>query len=309
MYIVVNPVTGGGRGRKIFEKTEPVFRQAGIAYEVIYSGGKKSIQDIVAKLTAEASGEKDGKYTDIVIIGGDGSMNEAINGIADFEHTRIGYIPAGSGNDLARGLGLPKNAKKAALRIVSRKTIRTIDIGEARAGEKKRLFNISSGIGFDAESCYYVDHSRLKRVLNGIGLGKLIYITVAIFLIIKNRRFVCRIETGDGKERIYDDCLFAVCMNHRYEGGGFMFCPEAADDDGMLDFCVVNGIGPAKFFRMFPTALKGRHTGFPQIDIFKAEKAVIHTSKLCHIHVDGEAGSRSRKLKLSVSKNRLKLLV
>ncbi len=309
MYIIINPVTGGGRGKKAFKKVEPVFRNAGIQYKILYSKRKKSIQDIVARLTAESSTLKDGEYTDIVIIGGDGSMNEAVNGIADFEHTRIGFIPAGSGNDLARGMGISKNVKKTAEKIVSMKTARTIDIGKALSDGKERLFNISSGIGFDAESCYYVDHSRFKKLLNGVGLGKLIYIAVAMRLIVRNRRFRCRIEAGDGKERAYDDCLFAVCMNHKYEGGGFMFCPKASDDDGKLDFLVVNGVGPLKFLRMFPTALKGRHERFPEIDIFKAEEAVIHTEKPSYIHVDGEADWKSRELKLSICKNKLKMLV
>ena len=308
LHIIINPATGAGRGDRIFRTAESVFRETGTAYRVYHSGRKKGIGDIISGLSGKLKDMPDGDFLDIVIIGGDGSMNEAVNSVVDFERTRIGFIPAGSGNDLARALGLEKDIRKLARRIASARCVRLADIGAAEINGKEYLFNISSGLGFDAETCFRTDRSGAKVVLNRIGLGNLVYITVALGLIIRNKRFRCRIELKDGSKRVYNECLFAVGMNRRYEGGGFMFCPEAVDDDGLLDFCVADRVGSVKFLRMFPLAFNGRHVMYPEVDIFRAGEVTITTDRPCHIHTDGEASVVGRKLKLSVSGKKLMML-
>lgn len=300
--VVVNPATGSGRGRKIYEELKPVFDEGGEPYRVHFSEPDKPIEEIVRDITREGSAK-------LVLIGGDGSMNEAVNGIADFAGTRLCFIPAGSGNDLARALGEKGRRQKILRHLTGEGKERLMDIGVLESGGKRRLFNISSGIGFDADTCYHADRSRMKKALNRIRAGKLIYITTALGLILKNDSFSCRIRTEDGTERVYEKCLFAVGMNHCYEGGGFMFCPEASDEDGMLDFCVADGIGAGKFLRMFPSALSGRHVYYPEIDIFRAREAVICTGSQRHIHADGEAGIMADELKLSIHPEKLRLLV
>lgn len=308
LNIIVNPATGAGKGDKVLEKARPVFDEAGVKYRVFRSGRKRSIGDIIAGLSKEHKDMPDDGYLDIVVIGGDGSMNEAVNGIVDFERTRVGFIPAGSGNDLARALKVGKNIRKSARLIAKGETVRVADIGTAAVDGKTYLFNISAGIGFDAETCFFADKSGLKSRLNRIGIGKLIYISVALRLIFRNRKFRCSVVMEDGAERRYDECLFVVGMNHRYEGGGFMFCPEARDDDRMLDLCAVDRVSTAKFLRMFPSSVYGGHIKHSEVDILRAKEVLITTDKPCHIHTDGEAIAFGRELKLSIYDKKLKLL-
>lgn len=319
LNIIVNPETGAGRGRQIFEKIRPLFDHTGVSYHVYYSGKGKRVEDIVAKLTSagiqdkaegadqDLNGLSDDRFADIVIVGGDGSMNGAVNGIRDFERTRLGFIPAGSGNDLARDMNLPGDMEELVKRIAKRKVTRRMDIGLAHMNDEDRLFNISSGIGFDADTCYYVDRSRMKGFLNRIGCGKLVYILTAIRLILRNKKFYCEIETADGKKRVYPKCLFAVAMNHRYEGGGFMFAPNAEDTDSKLDFCVASGVGPLGFMFMFPFALFGKHIMFRRIDVFSAPEAIIRTDSVRHIHTDGDAPYNDDEIRVSIYKKKLNL--
>lgn len=310
MYdVVVNPATGSGRGIKTYEMLKPFLESAGISYQVHFSGTGRSIKSIVHDITSE-------RGADIIIIGGDGSMNEAVNGIADFENTRIAFIPSGSGNDLAKALKIPVISKrikpsrirKLVSRIAKGKRERLIDLGICETEGKKSLFIISSGIGFDAESCFLADRSHLKQILNRLGAGKLVYILVAIRLILKNERSVCRIKTPDGKIRKYEKCLFAVVMNHCYEGGGFMFCPEADDSDGKLDVCVVDNVTPLKFMKMFPKALSGKHVKYSEIDVFQCESLEITMSKPRYLHTDGEASEKNSFVRFSVSPFKLRLI-
>lgn len=306
LHILVNPAAGTGKGRKLFGNIRPFFDETGVPYQVHFSDKDKGIEEIVRSLTSERTS---GEYTDIVLIGGDGSMNGAVNGIADWDRTRLALIPAGSGNDLARGLGIGDSRRELIRRIAKGKTERSIDVGVCETEGGSKLFNISSGVGFDAAACYFADRSRLKKGLNGVGLGRLAYITEAIRLIRNNETFRCEMELASGEVKRYEKCLMAVGMNHRYEGGGFMFCPDASDTDGILDFCVADDISPGEFMRMFPKAMKGRHTEYEKIEIFRTEQVDITIDKPSFVHMDGEAEPVSTRIRLSVYDKKLKLLM
>ncbi len=302
LEVIVNPASRSGRGVKAWKKLKPYFDETGVSYRVHFSGNGKGISDMVNRLTSK-------QPSDIVIIGGDGSFNEAVNGIADFEGTRLGFIPIGSGNDLARALEIPKNNRELVKKIAELKTLRKLDIGCLETEDIRRLFNISCGMGFDALICRSANISRLKTLLNGLGIGKLIYIMTALKLILKNERFSCEIRTGDGRVKTFDKCLFAVGMNLKYEGGGYMFCPDADPLDGLLDFCAVDKIGSLKFFFLFPKALKGEHVKRKEVSIFRARSAIIRTTTPQYYHVDGEVDLKSSKLCFSILKDKLKLLI
>ena len=302
LEVIVNPASRSGRGVKAWNKIKPYFDETGVSYRVHFSGKGKGISDMVRRLTSKQS-------SDIVIIGGDGSFNEAVNGIADFYKTRLGFIPIGSGNDLARALNIPKNTKELVKKIAELETVRELDIGVLEAEGKRCLFNISCGIGFDALICRSANISWLKTFLNRLGLGKLIYIMTALKLILKNERFSCEIRTGDGRIKTFNKCLFAVCMNQKYEGGGYMFCPDADSSDGLLDFCAVDNIGPLKFFFLFPKALKGAHVKRKEVSIFRARSATIRTTTPQYCHVDGEVDTKSSQLSFSILNDKLKLLM
>ena len=158
-------------------------------------------------------------------------------------------------------------------RILSGHTVRVIDIGEVtmhdtcnridpltleqdpafRTEPFTRRFVISTGLGFDAEICEGVMYSQTKKVLNRIRAGKLSYLAVAMRLIFRNESFYLEMKTDDKTMR-QSKTMFAVAMNHRYEGGGFMFCPRAVNNDGLLDYCLVHDMSTADFFRLFPSA-------------------------------------------------------
>ena len=124
-----------------------------------------------AQKLAEEICKKDGNSPKtIVAIGGDGTVNEIINGITDFDNVRFGYIPTGSSNDFARGMGLPTNSKKALQSILFPRNIKEIDIGTVQYETTTKRFGGSSGIGFDASVCQEAYSSPIKDFLNKIYL-------------------------------------------------------------------------------------------------------------------------------------------
>lgn len=305
-HIIINPETASGHGIQAWKELKPIVEAEGMDYKLYISSQRNEFGKIISKLTSRLSGSD---HADIIIIGGDGSMNEAVNHIKDFRRTRIAFLSYGSANDLTKSLCNDRTKAEIIKDISDGKIKRSVDIGVMRSGETETLFNISSGLGFDAEICEKANRVKLKRFLNRMHLGKLIYVITAIGLILKNNRFLCRITFDGETEKVYEKCLFAVVMNTNYEGGGFMFCPDAVNTDGSLDLCIPDGIGSFRFFTLFPMAYKGRHAGRRGINIEKAKKVRIQTDEPVWIHTDGEVSFKTDDVTISLHPEKLNLLI
>ena len=279
---IVNPQARSGRGARVWEDLKQILENDGIDFEARCTEYAGQAEEFAAEMTA------DGEEHLIVALGGDGTVNEVINGILDCSKVVFGYIPTGSGNDFTRALKIPTDPQKAWESIRRRAQERKMDLGVIECGEKQYRFAVSAGIGFDAAVCHQVNRSKLKKILNKVGLGKLTYLGVALNQMI--REPICTSEILiDGKQKKrFERTFFAAVMNHPYEGGGFRFCPDARIDDGLLDVIVISGISKWKILFCLPTAFKGKHTKFRGIDLFQCREAAIHFEKAAPIHTDGE---------------------
>ena len=176
IHVIVNPAGAGGKtGRYWEKKIQPLLE--GTEYQLHLSTEEGAAERICAELSSFIP---EGETVRILILGGDGTINAAVNGIRDFEHTQLGLIPCGSGNDLARDLHFPEDPAELVRRILSGQTVRQVDVGECIWNDtgKSRFFVVSAGAGFDAAVCHYAQISVLKRFLNRLGLGKLVYISL-----------------------------------------------------------------------------------------------------------------------------------
>ena len=312
---VINPAGAGGRTKSAWTETKQYLEQYHIQYREHLSTPEYGITDIIRDLT------KDGRECDLLIVGGDGTMNEAINGIADFSKVRLAYIPSGSANDLAKALGISSDVKKVVESLAENQIRRRIDIGRTtllnRAAEDGtlvedhtvRLFNISSGGGFDAAICEEVQRSAAKGVLNKIHLGQLSYIFVAVHQIFTTKRTHAKITLDHTDVREYDELLFTVGMNTAYEGGGFKFGPDADPNDGLLDLCVADHLSQWDFYRIFPYAYSGKHTSFDGVSMIKASHIEVETDMPVWIHTDGEIPGKSSHFILEIPDEKLNLMV
>ena len=315
IHIIVNPAGAAGRTLKYFRRSVlPLF--ANMNYEIHFSSRTKGIEEIVSSLT-DPSAIPEGTFVNLAIVGGDGTMNDVMNGIRDFEHTRIGLIPAGSGNDLARDLNLPPEVEDIVARIRLEETFRQIDVGETvfhDRGETRR-FIVSSGIGFDAQACHMAQTAPMKSILNRLRLGKLVYIFEAIKLIFMWKSVPASIVYAPrGHEQPPEDRLeklvFVAAMNHRFEGGGFMMCPESKDDDGKLDYCIVHDLTVLRFFRFFPLAMSGKHVRHKEsVKQARRSSVRIRAEKPLWVHCDGETKYTSQDLELRIADVKLNLMV
>lgn len=322
-YIIVNPASKSGRGAKIWSMIEPVLDQKDIKYKVFFSARTGHVAKLVRDLSDSFFTRSPQDVLNFIILGGDGTLNEALQGISRFEQVRIGYIPTGSSNDMARDLNLPEDPIQILENILSCKAPTLMDIGclvyeqtseqfSRQHGDNmwtKRYFAVSSGIGFDAAVCEEALTSKMKKGLNKIGLGKLTYLSIALKQLIKAKKITCTI-TLDDKEKIYiPKFLFVAGMIHQYEGGGFKFCPGADPKDGLIDVCAVGNIPKWLVLLALPTAFKGNHYRFNGIDRYSASRVRLETSSPLWVHTDGEVTMKSSSVTLTCEKQKLWLLL
>lgn len=286
-YVVVNPASKTGNGKRIWEKNvEPYLKKKQLSYKLYMSSGPGDIAAIARNLGAEATE----KPIHAILLGGDGTMDEFLQGIEHPEDFILGYIPTGSSNDLARSLGIPSDPQEALEIICAKGHPSMMDLGKITfSSGESHLFSVSCGIGFDAAVCVDANKSTLKEKLNKLSLGKLIYLCIAVKQIFSAKRVSGTISFDDNSPVSLKRILFISGQNQRYEGGGFMFAPEAKDNDGLLDICTVEKLRIPTIILALPMALFGKHILFPGVTVHKVHKCTITCEESLWVHSDGEA--------------------
>lgn len=310
-YVVVNPASRTGKGKSIWESIEPIFAQKNQKYQVLFTNETGHATKLVKEICDRELSNDNDSLIKLIILGGDGTFDEAIQGITDFSRVQLGYVPTGSSNDFARDMGYPKDPGVCLSNILDCKTPILKDLGvlvyesDVKA---RRLFNVSCGIGYDAAICEEVQISPAKKVLNKIGLGKLVYLVIALKQLFGVKRSGAVMTLDNDKKITLDSFLFMAAMVQKYEGGGFMFCPDASYNDGLLDLCVAYGISNWTILASLPKAMKGKHFGKKGIESFRAKEILIETSDPLWVHTDGEVKRKSNSIRITCEKEILSLL-
>ena len=296
-HFIVNPASRSGKGQKLWDKTiEPALKKRGIKYKVHFSKKPGDLTRLAKELTSDSTAKEPAH---IVVVGGDGTVNETLQGMGANTGTTISYIPTGSSNDLARDLGFSKNPEEILDHLLDHAKYQYMDAGMLSSSNGNHLFAVSCGIGFDAAVCQEANLSKVKKVFNKIGLGKLTYLGIAIKQLFAAKAISCDLYLDDKEPIHLKKFLFIAMMNHRYEGGGFQFCPAAKSDDGILDICVVGSLPKLLILLALPTAFFGKHYMFPRIDGYQAKKVHIVTSDPLWIHTDGEVIEKNSEITVS----------
>lgn len=285
-YFIINPNSRSGKGALIWKDLEAVLRERNIEYKTFFTQYKGHAVLLARSVTSDLSENENLK---LIAVGGDGTIQEVLSGVQDLSHVTFGYIPTGSGNDFCRSMKLPQDPMEALELVLSDKRPHPMDVPHISCGSSSSRFAISCGIGFDAAVCHEVGVTPMKKILNKIGLGKLVYLFVALKqLLFLNPSSMTLVMDGDRKEE-FSRVYFTAVMNQKYEGGGFKFCPDASPSDGYLDVIVVDSLSKPKVLCCLPTAFFGKHTRFNGIHIFRCKQIDIHSEATLAVHKDGES--------------------
>lgn len=304
MYeIIFNPGSRGNRGNLIWNKVKKILDNNDIEYLLYETTHAGHAEELVKDVTSDNA-----PHT-FIVIGGDGTINEVVNGLQNPGLTTIGLIPSGSGNDFARALNIPLDPEQALELILNCEQTTPINYGETQLQKTSRRFLISCGCGFDSDVCYDVQRSSLKPFLNKIGMGKLVYTLVALKKLFTKSIFSASIQLDNEYNISMDNIFFLIAMNTKFEGGGYMFCPDANPSDDKLDFLTANNISRCKMLRLLPKAKRGTHIGHKCITITPATKISLKLSKPVNLHTDGEVYGKCDKVTITCSKEHINFLL
>lgn len=310
LYFIINEQSGGERVTAVWGKIRGILEREQIDYraEITKYPGH------AADLAGEFENERDAEIG-IVVVGGDGTVNEVINGITDFERVRLGVIPAGSGNDFIRGLGARGSEEEMLYGILKgmkkpKEEVPRIDLGKVRweGGEAPRLFAISAGVGLDALVCKKALKSRLKDLLNVLHLGNLTYLflTVESLFTMKTTTAAVRFDKKEMCRR--KKLIFAAAMNFPAEGGGVPMVPDASSRDGKLSVCQAFGIPKWVTFFCLPLLVAGKHLGIRGFDVAEAAECEISLEEPQVLHADGEYCGDVTKVQFQCLPKKLRIL-
>ncbi|MDO5112194.1 MAG: diacylglycerol kinase family lipid kinase [Clostridia bacterium] len=266
-YFIVNPVAGGGRTLSAFEKVQQALNEREIDYAVAYTPGPFTATELARD--ALDNGERC-----IVAVGGDGTMNEVAAALIGSDAT-MGMLPFGTGNDLARVLGLPTEPM-AALSVLLKGQTRLMDTGRAN----ERVFLNVAGIGFDVDGLLAT--LKYKHRFRGMFPYML-----GIFDALTHMRTLHMTFEANG-ETFREDTLLMGVGNGQYFGGGMRAVPTADPFDGLFDVYIVRKVGIFRFLTLLPSFVKGKHAQKACVRHFRTTDIRISCPEDCMLDIDGE---------------------
>jgi diacylglycerol kinase (ATP) len=228
-----------------------------------------------------------------LICGGDGTVHRNLNQLHQLQ-TPMLVVPAGSGNDFAKSLGI--RSVETALRAwrqfcVDGNNVKEIDLGMIRAAGKETLFCCVAGVGMDAEA--NARANRLPAWLKGRG-G---YFFAALQSLIAFKPVEMSISAG--KREIRGPAFFIAVGNAQSYGGGMKVAPRAMLDDGLLDICVVSKMNKLKLLCWVPTIFYGAHLHLEEVEYFQGNQIRIDSERELDVYADGEfAGQTPLEIKI-----------
>jgi diacylglycerol kinase (ATP) len=278
--VIVNPVAGAGRTRREWPRIRGIFRGNGLRFE-------HDITEAPGHAIELAKEAANNGYDVVVSVGGDGTINEVVNGIYASGNTgdiALGIVSTGTGSDYIRTVGVPRRYEEACRRLLDPKK-RTVDLGVVEYTDKgktvKRLFVNFAGFGFDAEIV-----RRTTRQFKALGsLASYLMGLLATLVTYRNKEISLKID-GEPLERR----VCAVLLNNgKYGGGGMMAAPGADLSDGRLDVLIIGDMTKPDLLRSLPRIYRGTHLTHSKVTLKKAREIEVlcHNDRM-HIQADGE---------------------
>ena len=275
----------------------------------------------------------EGKDLDaIVVFGGDGTVHRHLGALVKL-HLPVLVVPAGSGNDFARALGLFKVSDSVAAwqRFVAcGKNVRTIDLGvitwqeasgrhdlvvdsvatnsDGQDRQRAAYFSCVAGVGLDGEIARRAN--ALPRWLRAHG-GYALSLPPAV---LRFRPFTLKLSatssggTNDSRELAPQPVLLAVFANTPVYGDGMKVAPKARMDDGLLDVCIIRDLPKLKLLTVFPSVYFGRHLAIREVEYFSAARARVETDRVLDVYADGEYVCRTP-VEIGVAEKTLRVIV
>ncbi|MBA7605133.1 Diacylglycerol kinase [subsurface metagenome] len=295
--LIINLTAGGGKPRPHLKTIFKYLKENGFNFKVSYTSHHGEAIELAQKAA-------DKGIELIVSIGGDGTVNEIVNGIMKSKNDpSLGIIPLGWANDFIKTVNIPFDITQACQILVQGK-IKKIDIGVINS---QIYFANICGVGFDAEVAQLANQIKSKHPNLRI-LSAFIYVFATVKKLLSPFSYHNVKIKFDGQE-IHSKILFIAISNGKIYGGRFKITPEAILDDGLLEICLVEEMGRFKYLSIIPKVFKGTHASIKGINFYRAKEVVIESSETILAQVSGEVIECQKKFTITLLPKSLKLIV
>ncbi|MCB0207922.1 MAG: diacylglycerol kinase family lipid kinase [Anaerolineae bacterium] len=268
--VILNTYGGLLKHQEKINIVEQALQTAGLDYQLVPTEHVGHALELARQAALES-------WPIIVAAGGDGTINEVLNGLMqadpNTQRSTLGIIPLGTCNDLADALALPRDVTAACRRLVEGQT-RIIDIGQVNG----RYFGNNSAVGL--EPMVTIAQNTMRR------FGSARYMLAAVKTILSSQSWSMRLVWDHG---IYEGSVTLVSVgNNTRTGGAFYMTPKACLDDGLLDFVYAFGMGRLQMMRLLPQTFSGKHINHPLVAYQQTTKLSITATPTTPIQADGE---------------------
>lgn len=276
--LIVNPAAGADRGARLAERMRARLRPVFGDVALVATGGEGDARAAARRAVGDG-------YDHLFVAGGDGTLNEVLNGVCDAARglapVTFGIVPLGTGNDFATALGIPEEVDEA-IEVLNARRERMVDVGVMNG---HHFVNVSAG-GFIAEVSSAVT-PELKTVA-----GKLAYLIGGAQVLFTHEPIRARCRTADAVREVTIE-TFAVC-NSRLVGGGRLIAPHAILDDGQLDACLFEDMSSVEFIALLRRVSAGEHLADERVHYFRSAKLEIAFDRPVKVNVDGQVTETDR---------------
>ncbi|WP_300410597.1 diacylglycerol kinase family protein [Lagierella sp.] len=303
LILIINPNSGLGDGQRLGRELIEYLDGNGIAYEVYFTTKHRNAKAIATDLTKTLKED-----ISLISLGGDGTLNEVINGLYNHAKINLTVIPVGSGNDFVRSFKHPKTPIEMLKCSLNPRKFVDYNIGEIHSKGKKRKFIVTAGSGYDGSLALNVNNPSLRRRFKGSSLKGFMYIYSGVKALVDYRPVKGKI-TVDGVDRSFENIYFATVMNTPYAGKGFNIAPMAKGDDGVMEFCLVHSKSKGQ---MLPILLKGLAFGLKKgrnISYYRGRNFSFSLSAPVICHTDGEYFGEISNADIRVLEERVRVVV
>ena len=274
-FVVVNPAAGGGRTARAWPTIAAELNRAGLAFESAWTTRRGHGSELARR--AAGAG-----WPLVVAVGGDGTLNEIVNGVTDPRGTPLattGAVLTGRGRDAHRNFDLAADWRRAARRLVEGADA-SFDLGAAEwADGTRRYFVSAAGAGFDAAVA--------RRAASRGGFGTLPYVLAIVEGLVAHRPIPATFSV-DGGPAESAPLTTVVVANGAWYGGGMKIAPPADPADGALDLVLIGALGRGELLRWLPAVYRGAHLASSKVGLRRIREAAIAGPSPIPTHVDGE---------------------
>jgi diacylglycerol kinase (ATP) len=271
--VVANPVSGRGKGRKLIPQIASLLTSRGVEHSILES---TSAEDGL-RLARDAS---EGGADIVAALGGDGQVGVVANGILEASNrAALGVIPAGTGNDFARALGLNRKDPLGAARLLGSPDMKAIDAVRLTTPQRTCFYVNIGSAGFDSEANAYANGLKFVK-------GTASYVVAVVVMLRRFKPAQFRV-TIDGDEQNFAGMLVTVGNAVSY-GGGMKVTPNALLDDGLLDICVLGAVSKFEFLKTFPKVFSGTHLTHPAVQMLNGRKVEVSAEREMQVFADGD---------------------